>query len=123
MTSLQRMPSTEAALNGYWYAHHVVEEKTKESPFPFEGIGYFTWDASSKTLLLSWHDNFGGRALQTSSGWQGDALVLTGDMTLMGQTVKTRDTIAKKDGGFVHTGEIQDQKGAWVKIAEDTCNK
>ena len=65
----------------------------------------------------------GGWAQQTSAGWQGDALVFTGDGVMGGQKSGARDTFTKKaDGSLTHKGEMQ-MKGKWVVMDEETCRK
>jgi len=110
-------------LDGFWYTGRYTETKTQENPHPFEID--FTWgyESAGKTFTASTHDNTGGSAMQTSSGWAGDKLVFDGTSMGMGMKAKMRDTFTKKGPDeVVHLAEME-LNGKWTKLDEETCKR
>ena len=73
--------------------------------------------------MMNWIDNSGGFADEFSKGWKGSDMVWTGDQTVRGQKMNSRDTFTKKsDTEFAHRFELEN-KGKWETVADETCKK
>jgi hypothetical protein len=109
-------------LGGFWLSGHVMETKTDESPMPIEGTFHQTWDAGSKQFLMIWVDNFGGWSQETSSGWDGNTIVFTGDGFGGGKKMGERDGFTTKSAGeFYHTMSFNTGSG-WQSLGDETCH-
>ena len=73
-------------LENNWLILRTEENVTPENPHPLSAIYIWGYDLTSRQFLASWFDSHGGRATQTSSGWDGERLVFVGEMTVAGQT-------------------------------------
>jgi hypothetical protein len=118
----QKTASTVKAhrgMGGFWQVGTV----TMTAPHAFEGMFHTTYDPGQKQYVMVWVDSMGGYSQGTSSGWEGDKLVYTGEGTMMGEKMPMRDTFTKNaDGSFKHMGEAQ-MKGQWTSMGEETCKK
>jgi hypothetical protein len=113
-----------ADLNGFWMTMRYNERKTKQNPFPFHALYQIGYDSSAKQFLLIETDNFGGHAIQTASGWDGNKLTLTGDYVFGGGKLSARDTFTKNgDKEIDHLGEIQGSDGKWATLDQETCKR
>jgi hypothetical protein len=111
-------------LNGFWMTLRYNERKTKENPYPFHALYQIGYDSAAKQYVLVEVDNFGGHATATSSGWDGDKLVFTGDYAFAGGKIVARDTFTKAgDKPAGHLGEIQGSDGNFVTLDEETCRR
>lgn len=76
-----------------------------------------------KQYSATWVDSFGGSGTQTSPGWDGNKLVLTGNYTSNGQKIPARDTFEQANATtLVHTSEVQ-ANGQWITLQSETCTK
>jgi hypothetical protein len=113
----------KADLDGFWYTGPMAEMKTASSSQPVKGMLHLGYDPKGKQYVMVWVDNFGSWANEMSTGWQGDTMVWTGDMTTMGEKTGARDTFVKKgDNEFSHKFELN-MKGQWSPIVDETCKK
>lgn len=107
---------------GFWLIGRYDEVKTAQNPMPmrFE----FVWgrDAKEKKFAAWGFDGFGGATKQTSSGWEGDKMVFTGEVVSGGQTAGARDTFVRKGEALTHMGEMQ-MNGQWTKLDEESCSR
>jgi hypothetical protein len=109
-------------LNGFWMTLRYNERKTKENPYPFHAIYQIGYDPGAKQYLMVETDNFGGHATATSSGWDGDKLIFTGEYAFAGGKINARDTFSKAgDKPAGHVGEIQGSDGNFVTLDQETC--
>ena len=109
-------------LDGAWVTGRVAEAATKENPHSYQGMGHMTYDAAAKNFVMLWVDNFGGWAMQTSAGWEGDKQVWLGDGSMMGKKVSARDTFTKKGADLQHLGELE-LDGKWVSVQDEVCKR
>jgi hypothetical protein len=110
-------------LDGFWLAADYEQKKSKAHPVPIKAKGFFTWEAGEKKFVFAGVDNLGGMAHETSTGWEGDKLVLSGPAVAMGQKTEFRETFTKKgDKELVWMGEMKSGKD-WVVVGNDTCKK
>ncbi len=73
--------------------------------------------------MASWTDNFGGWGTQTSPGWDGKKLVLTGAYNIGGQKLAARDTFEQANTTtMAHLSELQAGKD-WITLESETCHK
>jgi hypothetical protein len=118
----QKTASTVKAhrgMGGFWQVGTV----TMTAPHAFEGMFHTTYDPGQKQYVMVWVDSMGGYSQATSSGWEGDKLVYTGEGSMMGEKTPMRDTFTKtSDTSFKHMGEAQ-MKGQWTSMGEETCKK
>lgn len=109
-------------LDGFAYSFRLTEVKTKESPSPAMGMGFFAFDGAEKKLVVHSTDNM-GVYVQTSKGWEGDKMVVEGSGTAMGQKVQARDTFVKTGAStFAHTYDLN-LGGKWLTAVEEKCQK
>jgi hypothetical protein len=113
---------TRLDLDGFWYSGTVREEKAANTPHPMSGMFHETYDGAKKQFVMLWLDNFGGWSTETSTGWDGNRIVYSGEAVMGGEKVPVRDTFAKKgETEMVHSYEMT---MSGQKIAGDeTCKK
>ncbi len=110
-------------LDGHWYAGYYNEKKSKDNPKPMAGRDMITYDAQAKIFRRAMFDNMGGLAHLSSKGWEGSAMVWTGDMMVAGHKTPVRNTLSKKtDREIDDKYEIQ-IKGRWFELNHSTCKK
>ncbi len=109
-------------LDGFWMSGHVDEAKTKENSMPIHGVFHWTYDSSAKQFTELWVDSFGGWSQQSSTGWNGDSLEMTGEAHGMGPApTPTRDTFTKKGKNELqHVGSMQTD-GKWTDVIAEDC--
>ena len=106
-------------LGGHWLVQRTEEQPTPENPSPLSVIYIWGYDLTSQQFIASWFASNGGRATQTSSGWNGDQLVFLGEMTIAGQTFPLRSTFIKKgENTFYYLGEVY-FNGKWIPRGEN----
>jgi hypothetical protein len=106
-------------LGGFWYRGDYETKKTKDFP-GMQGTVYLGQDG--KQLLTTSVDAMGGTASGTGVA-SGDTVTFTADGRMMGQKVKTRETLTKKgDKEVVHKFEVDMGKG-FQPMGEDVCKK
>ena len=57
-----------------------------------EGMFHMTYDPGPKQYVMLWVDNMGGYSKETSSGWEGDKIVFSGQTAMGGKQMGTRDS-------------------------------
>jgi hypothetical protein len=89
----------------------------------FRSFELFGYEASSKRIVTSAYADDGSRALASSAGWTGNAIVLSGTMHSGAAEAALRDILVKfNDRRFTDTTEIR-QSGRWQTVADSDCNK
>jgi hypothetical protein len=114
--------SSRTDLGGFWQSG-TVKSTMAGLPANMEGMFHMTYDPGSKQYVLLWVDNMGAYSHTTSTGWQGDKIVFTGDTSMGGKSMKVRDTFTKAAGGSLkHDMEAQID-GKWTVTGSETCKK
>ncbi len=110
-------------LENNWVIMRTQEKATPENSHPLSAIYIWGYDLSSQQFIAFWFDSNGGRATQTSSGWNGDQLIFLGEMTVAGQTFPLRDTFVRKGAtSYYHIGEASFQEH-WMPVDEETVTR
>jgi len=109
-------------LNGHWYIVRYEEKKTAENPTPVMAQLSWRYDATQKKFVGTCMDSFGGSCQGTSTGWQADTLVFTGEATMGAEKIPSRDTFTRKGTTITHKGELQ-LAGNWTVTDDETCVK
>lgn len=112
----------DSDLDGMWVTGRIGDVPSKENPHPFKGVVHMTYDTAAKNFVMLWIDNTGGRATQTSTGWDADKMVWLGDGSVDGKKVTARDTFVKKGADLHHLGEFQ-VDGKWVVVQDELCKR
>jgi hypothetical protein len=109
-------------LGGFWLIMRYTELRTGDNDHPATGV--YTYGFDGKQYTATWNDSLGGFGTQTSPGWQGNKLVLTGDYTVDGQKIPARDTFEQASSvQVVHTAELQVNGNQWITLQSETCSK
>ena len=110
-------------LSPHWLHMTSEEAATPENAHLLRATYVWGYDDATGTFTADWFDSNGGRARQTSPGWDGDVLVFTGTMTLHGATVPLRDTFTRfDDDHFHHVGEVDLGEG-WLPVDEENATR
>ena len=123
----QKIKSTmkmKKSLDGFWYTIDYEEKKTKDHP-AIKAHGPMGYDPLQKKFIMFGVDNMGGYVTETSPGWEGDKMVMTGEGMMMGQKAAVRDTITKKgDKEFVWSTDMKmGGAGDFVSMGEQECRR
>jgi hypothetical protein len=112
-------------LGNYWLHFHGDEEKSKENPVAKQADVYLGYDAASKKYpALGVFFGGGWMANGSSTGWEGDKIVWTGDVMMMGKKSTSKHTFTKKsDTEYSTLVEHAGADGKMMKAAEETCKK
>lgn len=112
------------AVGDRWFQLSYDEKQTAVNPTPYHVGVYWGYDSARKTFVQSCHDSVGGYCLQTSAGWNGDAMVFEGTIQGMPETGNSRDTFTKNGANeLTHVGEMQGADRKWIRLDEETCRK
>jgi hypothetical protein len=110
-------------VDNFWVGLEYEQKKSKVHPMPIKAKGFVGWDSVAKKFVTIGVDNTGGWITESSTGWEGDKLVFSGDGSMMGQKVSFRETYAKKgDKAFLWTGEMKMGKD-FISVGTDDCKK
>ncbi len=110
-------------LGGFWLQLKFTELKTGDNEHPGAWTYQIGYDASGKRYVATWNDNFGGWGTQTSPGWDGNKLVLTGTYVVNGQQMAARDTFEQANKTTMsHLSELEADKN-WTVLESETCHK
>jgi hypothetical protein len=86
---------------------------------PLTATYLWGYDPEAGRFSADWFDSNGGRATQTSTGWEGDRLVFIGQMTYGGHRFALRDTFTRRgDHAYHHLGEVDLGQG-WIPVDEE----
>jgi len=109
-------------LGGMWYRGDYEIKKAKAVP-PLKATFMLGYDPASKSALNVSYDNTGAAGIATGANPTADSVTFVGETYMMGQKVKTRETMAKKGPKEVeHKFEADMGKGFQV-IGTDLCKK
>ena len=115
---------TSWELGDKWLQVWYKESKTEKNAHPVEAELLMSYDEAKKKVVSGCVDNFGGYCTQESGTppWDGDKMMLEGNSTGGGKTMKSRDTFTKGKDWIKHMGELE-MNGKWTKTDEETCKK
>ena len=104
---------TERCKDGPGHFSVICDANMKFSRMgPFTGHGVMYWDPENKNYTGTWCDNLGPCAPQGTGNWEGDKLVLNGEMKMNGQTSKMRQTYSDiTPNSYTFLMEMSDQSG------------
>ena len=107
---------------GFWQSG-MVRSSMGGKP-GMEGMFHITYDPGPKEYVMLWVDNMGGYAKETSSGWEGDKIVFSGQTAMGGKQMGTRDTFTKAGAGSMkHDWEGQMEGATWSPMGSETCKR
>lgn len=109
-------------LGGMWYRGEYEIKKTKTVP-GFKGTFMLGYDAMSKAALNVSYDNTGGAGLATGTNATGDTVTFVGESYMMGQKMKTRETMVKKSPKEVEHRFEADMGKGFQLMGTDECKK
>jgi hypothetical protein len=123
--SVKSTMKMKKSLDGFWYMTDYEEKKTKTHPVAIKAHGPMGFDPTAKKFVMMGVDNMGGYVTETSTGWEGDKMVLTGDGMLMGQKASVRDTITKKGNNELVWASDMKMGGAadFSSMGEQHCKR
>jgi len=111
-------------LGGYWLNVDYKETKTAKNPMPYRGTIVMGYDEAAKKFVTGFVDNFGGYGTQSSDGWEGDKMVLSGTVHMGPMMPEGRDVFVKKSAKeMTHMFEMKLPSGEWKKMDEETCKR
>jgi hypothetical protein len=103
---------------GFWIRTWTAERPTPDNPNPLTATYLWGYDFDTGWFSAEWFDSNGGRATQTSTGWEGDRLVFLGQMAYGGYRFALRDIFTRHgDDAYLHLGEV-DLGQAWIPVDE-----
>lgn len=117
--------ATKLDLEGRWFIARHEEKKSKANPLGYQTTGFFGYDTVNKRFFRSFAGSDGSYESATSSGWQGDQMVWSGELIgQLGQDrLSFRHTYIRKSDREIHnTFEIQAGEH-WVTWATEVCRK
>jgi hypothetical protein len=110
-------------LDDFWYGVEYEQKPAKHRPTVLKARGLLGYDAAAKKVVATGADNMGGWESTTSPGWEADKMLFTGDLSLGGQRLPFRQTIAKKgEREIISTRELKMGKD-WITLGTDTCRR
>jgi Protein of unknown function (DUF1579) len=111
-------------LGNRWQTFVYEEKKTKEHPMAVKVLGSWGYSAGGKHFVRADIDGFGGWFSPTSTGWEGDRFVWSGNVeNPMGGAMAAKHTFTRKsDKEFVHSLELT-AGGKASPIFEIGCKK
>jgi hypothetical protein len=108
---------------GFWLQFNTAELPAENNPNPLSATYVLGYDTDAGKYVSIWFDSNGGRATQTSAGWDDRKLVLEGQMTAGGFTFPLRDTfIRRTHDEYYHLGEVDLGQG-WIRADEETVRR
>lgn len=117
-------PTTPAYTDTYFYTYELSDDDTRIS---ITGPGgkprpYLTFDPFSSRWMMTFIDGLYG-ALQ-SEGWQGNSIVFTGPLTMLGVDCEIRQTVTKYSGDRFHIlNEEKLPDSTWGIVDEFECRR
>ena len=110
-------------VDSFWLAFEYSQKKSKVHNMPITAKGFLGYDPAAKKYVTMGVDNMGGSISESSSGWEGDKLVFSGDGQMGGQKISFRETYTKKsDKEMTWSGEMKMGKD-WIPVGTDTCKR
>jgi hypothetical protein len=99
------------ALDGTWI------EARDTYPAGGQDVGYVTYNPVTKRWIALGIDGTGNAVTTTATGWAGNRLVFTGDVTIVGEQVTLRQTVEKvSDTAYNVINEQKMADGSWLVL-------
>jgi hypothetical protein len=117
--------SAEAKLesDNFWQSFTYEEKKTKAHP-GLKVKGLWGYDQGSKRFVRAGAGSQGVWDTASATGWEGDKLVWTGELSGPSGRVPFHQTFTKKsDREWSHLLEVRGPDGKWSQAEEVTCKK
>jgi len=109
-------------LGGFWQSGMV--RSTMGGKPAMEGMFHMTYDPGPKQYVLLWVDNMGAYSHETSTGWDGDKIVFSGQTAMGGKQMQSRDTFTKNGAASMkHDWEGQMDGATWTPMGSETCKR
>jgi hypothetical protein len=113
----------EVVHRGFWIRTRTAERPTPDNPNPLTATYLWGYDFDTGWLSAEWFDSNGGRATQTSPGWEGDRLAFIGQMTYGGSRFALLDTFTRRGpDSFHHLGQVDLGQG-WIPVDEEHAHR
>jgi Protein of unknown function (DUF1579) len=74
----------------------LMDQRSKSSMGPFVGHGVFTWDPNDKVYRFVWTDSMSPGMVIETGRKEGDTLVFTGEMMMMGKKMAVKDVMSDR---------------------------
>jgi hypothetical protein len=120
---LRRTLSSEWDLDGHWLFMRIEEVPEFGIQHPARGNWQITFDRGPARFVALWTDNLGRWSVQTSSGWEDDRLVFTGDTVVGGRPAVVRDTLVRCGRDEMRFDVDFKVDGVWTPYLESTCRR
>ena len=117
-------PTTPAYVDTYYYSYQLADNGTS---YTVSGHGakprpYLTFDPFSNRWMMTFTEGLFG--VLKSDGWQGDTIVFTGPLTMLGVDCELRQAITKKGPDEFHMlNEEKLPDGRWRETDEFFCRR
>lgn len=117
-------PTTPAYTDTYYYTYALADDGAR---YTVSGHGakarpYLTFDPFSNRWMMTFTEGLFG-VLQ-SNGWDGDSIVFSGPLTMLGIDCELRQTITKKGPDEFHIlNEEKLADGSWREADEFFCRR
>lgn len=110
-------------VDGFWQSFSYEEKKTKEHP-GLKVKGHWGFDQGAKRFVRAAVGNHGEWDTASSTGWEGNKLVWTGELSAFFGRVPFRHTFTTKTPKeWTHALELRLPDGKWVPAEEMTCKR
>jgi hypothetical protein len=111
-------------LSDFWLSLNYTEEKTAKNPMPYALRLFWGYNEGEKKLVSGSVDNQGSYSTESTDGWDGMKMTLTGATHGGGMTTKVHDYFEKKSANkLVHWSDYETKDGSWKKVDEETCTR
>lgn len=112
--------SISSDLDGSWLAFRWDDN----APSVFHALELWGFDKSANHFTNFIHDNFGGVRLFTSSGWDAQTLIWSGDSLADPPAASQRFVIERKPSkDFVITWQVRKPRSDWITGDRLTCRQ
>jgi hypothetical protein len=74
----------------------LMEQRSKSAMGPFAGHGVLTWDPNDKVYRFIWADSMTPGVVIETGRKEGDKIVFTGEVMMMGKKMAVKDVIADR---------------------------
>jgi Protein of unknown function (DUF1579) len=90
----------------------IVDQRSQGSLGTFVGHGVMTWDPNDKVYRTVWSDSMSPGVMISTGLKQGDKIVYTADMTMMGKKMAFKDVISDRTPtSYILTSYVNDGSG------------
>lgn len=103
----------------------ITDYQAKPDPTgAFQGHGVMTWDPKEQAYKSYWFDNMTPGSFVETGKWEGDNLVFTGDMEMMGKKMNVREVYTDiKPNSFTWCEESSTNGGPTKRVMTITYKK